>query len=125
MIVLGIETSWDDTSLALFDDERRKIIAELTAAQLVHERYGGVVPEIASRAHIEQIYPVISEAMEQAGTSEEDIDAVAVANQPGLTIACYPTMQLALWVEKAAQSGLVVALEACVLHCKARSLPCR
>ncbi|MHC4325706.1 MAG: tRNA (adenosine(37)-N6)-threonylcarbamoyltransferase complex transferase subunit TsaD, partial [Planctomycetota bacterium] len=53
----------------------------------LHEKYGGVVPEIASRAHIEKIYPVVKEAMEQAGAARDDIDAIAVANQPGLTIA--------------------------------------
>jgi N6-L-threonylcarbamoyladenine synthase len=53
----------------------------------LHEKYGGVVPEIASRAHVENIYPVIKEAMEQAGVGKDDIDAIAIANQPGLTVA--------------------------------------
>jgi N6-L-threonylcarbamoyladenine synthase len=53
----------------------------------LHEKYGGVVPEIASRAHIEKIYPVTAEAMEQANVGKDNIDAIAVANQPGLTIA--------------------------------------
>jgi N6-L-threonylcarbamoyladenine synthase len=85
--ILGIETSCDETAAAVVADGnvvRSSIVASQTK---LHEKYGGVVPEIASRAHIEKIYPVIAEAMEQAGTGKDDIDAIAVANQPGLTIA--------------------------------------
>ena len=60
----------------------------MVASQVaLHEKYGGVVPEIASRAHIEKLYPVISEAMSLADVTKDDIDAIAVANQPGLAIA--------------------------------------
>jgi N6-L-threonylcarbamoyladenine synthase len=85
--ILGIETSCDETAAAVVADG--KIIkSSIVASQAkLHEKYGGVVPEIASRAHIEKIYPVIKEAMEQANVTKDDIDAVAVANQPGLTIA--------------------------------------
>ncbi|MHC4694859.1 MAG: tRNA (adenosine(37)-N6)-threonylcarbamoyltransferase complex transferase subunit TsaD, partial [Planctomycetota bacterium] len=85
--VLGIETSCDETAAAVVADG--KIIkSSIVASQTrLHEKYGGVVPEIASRAHIEKIYPVISEAIQQAEVSEADIDAIAVANQPGLTVA--------------------------------------
>ncbi len=85
--ILGIETSCDETAAAVVTDG--KIIrSSMVASQTeLHEKYGGVVPEIASRAHIENIYPVIAEALEQAGTDREDIDAIAIANQPGLTIA--------------------------------------
>jgi N6-L-threonylcarbamoyladenine synthase len=85
--ILGIETSCDETAAAVVTDGK-VIKSSVVASQTkLHEKYGGVVPEIASRAHIEKIYPVIAEAMEQAGTGRDDIDAVAVANQPGLTIA--------------------------------------
>jgi len=85
--ILGIETSCDETAAAVVADGRI-IKSSVVASQTeLHEKYGGVVPEIASRAHIEKIYPVIAEAMEQAGVTKEDIAAVAVANQPGLTIA--------------------------------------
>ncbi len=85
--ILGIETSCDETAAAVVADGR-DIKSSVVASQVkLHEKYGGVVPEIASRAHIEQIYPVISEAMEQANVTGDDIDAVAIANQPGLTIA--------------------------------------
>ncbi|MBN2271173.1 MAG: tRNA (adenosine(37)-N6)-threonylcarbamoyltransferase complex transferase subunit TsaD [Sedimentisphaerales bacterium] len=87
IIILGIETSCDETAAAVVADGR-EVKSSVVASQVeLHEKYGGVVPEIASRAHIEQIYPVITEAIEQAGVGKDDIDAVAVANQPGLTIA--------------------------------------
>ncbi len=85
--ILGIETSCDETAAAVVADGR-DIKSSVVASQTkLHEKYGGVVPEIASRAHIEQIYPVISEAMAQANVTGDDIDAVAIANQPGLSIA--------------------------------------
>ncbi|MBN1393197.1 MAG: tRNA (adenosine(37)-N6)-threonylcarbamoyltransferase complex transferase subunit TsaD [Sedimentisphaerales bacterium] len=85
--ILGIETSCDETAAAVVADGE-VIKSSVVASQTkLHEKYGGVVPEIASRAHIEQIYPVIAEALEQAGISKDDIDAIAVANQPGLTVA--------------------------------------
>ena len=85
--ILGIETSCDETAAAVVADGK-VIKSSVVASQArLHEKYGGVVPEIASRAHIEKIYPVIKEAMEQANVAKDDIDAIAVANQPGLTIA--------------------------------------
>jgi N6-L-threonylcarbamoyladenine synthase len=85
--ILGIETSCDETAAAVVTDGK-VIKSSVVASQTkLHEKYGGVVPEIASRAHIEKIYPVISEAIQQAEVSEDDIDAIAVANQPGLTVA--------------------------------------
>ncbi len=85
--ILGIETSCDETAAAVVADGK-VIKSSIVASQTkLHEKYGGVVPEIASRAHIEKIYPVISEAIKQADVTKNDIDAIAVANQPGLTIA--------------------------------------
>ncbi|MHC4555918.1 MAG: tRNA (adenosine(37)-N6)-threonylcarbamoyltransferase complex transferase subunit TsaD [Planctomycetota bacterium] len=85
--ILGIETSCDETAAAVVADGK-VIKSSVVASQTkLHEKYGGVVPEIASRAHIEKIYPVIAEAMEQANVGKDDIDAIAVANQPGLTVA--------------------------------------
>jgi N6-L-threonylcarbamoyladenine synthase len=85
--ILGIETSCDETAAAVVADGRQVRSSVVASQTKLHEKYGGVVPEIASRAHIEQIYAVITEAMEQAGVCRDDIDGVAVANQPGLTIA--------------------------------------
>ena len=80
--ILGIETSCDETAAAVVADGRDVRSSVVASQTKLHEKYGGVVPEIASRAHIEKIYPVISEALEQAGVGREEIDAVAVANQP-------------------------------------------
>lgn len=85
--ILGIETSCDETAAAVVADGqviKSSVVASQTS---LHEKYGGVVPEIASRAHVERIYPVITEAIEQADIEKGAIDAIAVANQPGLTIA--------------------------------------
>jgi len=83
MLVLGIETSCDDTSVALYSRERG-VVENLTAQQLEHERYGGVVPEIASRQHIKALLPAFDTLLERSGVVRDDIDGVAVSNGPGL-----------------------------------------
>jgi len=85
--ILGIETSCDETAAAVVADGRAVKSSIVASQTKLHEKYGGVVPEIASRAHIEKIYPVIAEALGRAGIGLDEIDAIAVANQPGLTIA--------------------------------------
>ena len=85
--ILGIETSCDETAAAVVADGRTIKSSVVASQTKLHEKYGGVVPELASRAHIEKIYPVIKEALEQADITKDDIDAIAIANQPGLTIA--------------------------------------
>jgi len=85
--ILGIETSCDETAAAVVADGRIVKSSVIASQTKLHEKYGGVVPEIASRAHIEKIYPVITEAIQQANVTKDDIDAIAVANQPGLTVA--------------------------------------
>jgi len=85
--ILGIETSCDETAAAIVVDGRHVKSSVIASQTSLHEKYGGVVPEIASRAHIENIYPVLEQAIQQAHVTSADIDAVAVANQPGLTIA--------------------------------------
>lgn len=85
--ILGIETSCDETAAAVVANGKQ-VKSSVVASQIkLHEKYGGVVPEIASRAHVENILPIISEAIDTAGITPDQIDAVAVANQPGLTIA--------------------------------------
>jgi N6-L-threonylcarbamoyladenine synthase len=85
--ILGIETSCDETAAAVVTDGRRIRSSVVASQHRLHEKYGGVVPEIASRAHVEKILPIVEEAVSQAGITQDDIDAVAVANQPGLAIA--------------------------------------
>lgn len=84
MKVLGIETSCDETSCAVVEDGK-KIYSNVVATQIpFHERYQGVVPEIASRKHVEWILPVAREALIKASLSVNDIDAVAATGRPGL-----------------------------------------
>ena len=81
-IVLGIESSCDDTSAAILKGNR--ILSNVMAGQSIHEKYGGVVPELASRCHQESIIPVVQQAIEQAGITIVDIDAIAFTQGPGL-----------------------------------------
>lgn len=82
--VLGIETSCDETAAAVVEDGRR-ILSNVVASQIpLHRRFGGVVPEVASRRHVEAILPVITEAMEVAGVGFDAIDGIAVTRGPGL-----------------------------------------
>ncbi|HEX6172272.1 MAG TPA: tRNA (adenosine(37)-N6)-threonylcarbamoyltransferase complex transferase subunit TsaD [Chitinophagaceae bacterium] len=80
--ILAIESSCDETSAAVCRDG--KILSNIIAGQKVHEQYGGVVPELASRAHIQNIIPVVEAAMKEAGCSIGDIDAIAFTQSPGL-----------------------------------------
>lgn len=80
--ILGIESSCDDTSAAVICDGI--LIANVIASQKVHERYGGVVPELASRAHQQNIVPVVSEALREAGISSRELSAIAFTRGPGL-----------------------------------------
>jgi N6-L-threonylcarbamoyladenine synthase len=83
-LILGIETSCDETAAAVITDEGR-VLANVVASQAeLHARFGGVVPEIASRRHLELVTPVVSEALEQAGTSLGGLQRVAVTQGPGL-----------------------------------------
>ena len=84
MRVLGIETSCDETAVAVLEDGR-KLLSNLLASQVhLHEKFGGVVPEVAARAHVENINPLITMALTEAGMWVMDIDAVAVTVGPGL-----------------------------------------
>lgn len=80
--ILGIESSCDDTSAAVIRDG--VLLSNVIASQAVHESYGGVVPELASRAHQQNIVPVVSEAIKRSGLKKEDISAVAFTRGPGL-----------------------------------------
>lgn len=83
-LILGIESSCDDTAAAVVANGRT-ILSSAAASQIeIHQKYGGVVPEIASRCHAESIDPVVSEALEKAGVTLADIDAIAVTAAPGL-----------------------------------------
>ena len=81
-IILGIESSCDDTSAAVLRDG--VMLSNVIASQAVHEAFGGVVPELASRAHQQNIVPVVSEAIRRAGIKAGDLNAIAFTRGPGL-----------------------------------------
>src|SRR6186997_293750 len=82
--ILGIESTCDETGAAVVVDGR-DVRSNVVASQIeLHQKYRGVVPEIASRAHIENILPVVRESLATAGCDLADLDAIAVANRPGL-----------------------------------------
>lgn len=84
MLVLGIESSCDETGLALYDTERGLLAHALHSQIAMHREYGGVVPELASRDHIRRALPLLEEVMERSGTARGDIDAIAYTQGPGL-----------------------------------------
>jgi N6-L-threonylcarbamoyladenine synthase len=120
MYFLAIETSCDETAAAVFTDEPR-VLANVIASQTdLHARFGGVVPEVAARAHLQRLLPVIEEALRDAGVSLEQIGAVAVHNTPGLVGA--------LLVGVSAAKMLAVALDVPLLavnHVHAHVYACR
>jgi N6-L-threonylcarbamoyladenine synthase len=120
MKILTLETTCDETAAAVITD-RLEVLSSVVASQAeLHERFGGVVPEIASRAHVERILPVIDEAIHKAGITLADLDAVAVANMPGLAGS--------LLVGLSAAKALCVALDVplvAVNHLHAHVYACR
>jgi N6-L-threonylcarbamoyladenine synthase len=84
MRILGIETSCDETAAAIVDDGRR-LVSNVVHSQIdIHKAYGGVVPEVAARSHLEVMLPVVEESFSRAGCTWDDIDAIAVTYAPGL-----------------------------------------
>lgn len=84
MLILGIESSCDETAAAVMEDNKHLLANVIDTQIAVHAEYGGVVPEIASRKHLENIYPVITKALQDAQVSLDDIDLLAVTAGPGL-----------------------------------------
>lgn len=82
IVILGIESSCDDTSAAVI--RNGVLLSNVTASQAVHEAYGGVVPELASRAHQQNVVPVVDQALKRAGVTKEELSAVAFTRGPGL-----------------------------------------
>src|SRR5918995_455435 len=84
MLVLGIETSCDDTAAAVLQDERTILANVVSSQDEVHGPYGGVVPELASRQHVQNILPIVDSALQKAGVALQDLDGMAVTYGPGL-----------------------------------------
>ena len=120
MIVLTLETTCDETAAALVTDELEVLAAVVASQDKLHERFRGVVPEIAARAHVERILPVIHETLQRANMTLDDVSAVAVATTPGLAGS--------LLVGVSAAKALSVALEiplVAVNHLHAHIYACR
>jgi len=84
VLILGIDTSCDDTSASVVEDGRKIRSNSISNQTEIHKKYGGIVPELASRRHIEMILPVVHEALQTAGIQLEELDGIAVCNGPGL-----------------------------------------
>jgi N6-L-threonylcarbamoyladenine synthase len=84
MLTLGIETSCDDTAAAVLKDSDTLLASVLSSQDQIHTRFGGVVPELASRQHLEAIVPIVHETLDRAGVTLKDIDLIAVTQGPGL-----------------------------------------
>jgi len=130
MNFLGLETSCDETAAAVFTDElvdRSSVVASQTD---LHARFGGVVPEIASRAHLRNLLPVIDEALTRAGVSLKDIGCIAVHNTPGLVgalligVSAAKTLALGLGVPLIAVNHIQSHLFACRLAAGRDIFPC-
>lgn len=120
VVILTIETTCDETAAAVVTDSLEVLSSVVSSQDKLHERYGGVVPELASRAHVERILPVIHEAVQRAGVSLQDIDAIAVAYTPGLAGS--------LLVGVTAAKALCVALDRPLIginHLQAHVYACR
>jgi N6-L-threonylcarbamoyladenine synthase len=109
MIVLGIETSCDETAAAVVDGGRKVLGSVVASQDEVHAPYGGVVPELASRRHLEVIVPVIRRALAEAGMTLRDLDGIAVTQGPGLVGSLLVGVQVAkalAWVHGAPLCGV-------------------
>ena len=103
--ILGIESSCDDTSAAVLRDEY--LLANVMASQDVHRQYGGVIPELASRAHQQNIVPVVSEALRRAGVTMDEVDAIAFTRGPGLLGSLLVGTSFAKGLAVAAQKPII------------------
>jgi N6-L-threonylcarbamoyladenine synthase len=130
MYFLALETSCDETAAAVFDDTPA-VLANVVASQIdLHARFGGVVPEVAARAHVQRLLPVIDEALHQAGVSLSDLGAIAVMNTPGLVgallvgVSAAKMLALALGVPLLAVNHIEAHVYACRLTTTEPLFPC-
>ena len=128
-LMLALESSCDETAAAVIDRDRSVLSSVVATQHELHERFGGVVPEIASRAHVERILPVIDEALRQASATLDQIKAIAVATHPGLVgsllvgLTAAKTLALALDVPLLAVNHIEAHLYACQLAAKRELFP--
>jgi len=131
MPLLAIETTCDETAAAVLTRDRQVLSSVVASQEKLHARWRGVVPEVASRAHVERIIPVIDEALSRAGTGRADVEAVAVAVRPGLVgsllvgLAAGKGIAAALGVPIVGYDHLAAHLYACrIAHGAALTYPC-
>src|SRR5437660_4304626 len=130
MNFLAIETSCDETAVAVFTDEPR-VLANVVASQTdLHARFGGVVPEVAARAHLQRLLPVLDEALKQAGIRLDQVGCVAVHNTPGLVgallvgVSCAKMLALTLNVPLIGVNHIEAHIYACRLAAGRDIFPC-
>jgi N6-L-threonylcarbamoyladenine synthase len=130
MRILTIETTCDETAAAVVSDDLEVLGAVVASQDQLHERFQGVVPEIAARAHVERILPVIDETLRRAGVGLSDLDAIAVANTPGLAgsllvgLVAAKTLCLALDKPLVAVNHLHAHIYACRIASGRDIFPC-
>ena len=130
MNILVLETTCDETAAAIVTDQLEVLGSVVASQDELHERFGGVVPEIASRAHLERILPVIQETLDRANLALGDLDAVAVANTPGLAgsllvgLATAKALCVALDLPLIAVNHLQAHIYACRLSSREEVFPC-
>ena len=130
MLFLAIESSCDETSAAVFDLERRVLSNVVASQNELHARFGGVVPEIASRAHLRNILPVIDESLRQAGVTLADIGCIAVNNTPGLVgallvgVTAAKSLSLALGIPLISVNHVAAHIYACRMAAGRDIFPC-
>jgi len=107
MLILGIETSCDDTALAVVEDGKRVRASMVSSQSKLHEKYGGIVPEVACRAHYEVFLPMLADLLKQAKLTLNQIDGIAVTNRPGLVGSLYVGLSAAKALAWAAMKPLV------------------
>src|SRR5687767_9754700 len=130
MLVLTLETTCDETAAAVVT-ERLEVLSSVVASQdELHQRFRGVVPEIAARAHVERILPVIDEALKRANVTLQQLDAIAVANTPGLAgsllvgLVAAKTLCVALGKPLVAVNHLHAHIYACRIASGQNVFPC-
>src|SRR5437870_7666528 len=130
MYFLGIETSCDETAAAVFNEEPA-ILSNVVASQTdLHARFGGVVPEVAARAHLQRLLPVIDEALRKADVSLDQVGCIAVHNTPGLVgallvgVSCAKMLALTLNVPLISVNHIEAHIYACRLAAGRDIFPC-
>lgn len=130
ILMLAIESTCDETAAAVIDRERRILSNVVSTQEALHARFGGVVPEIASRAHVERILPVIDEALQRAQVKLSDLSAIAVATEPGLVgsllvgLTAAKSLAWSLGIPLVAVNHLEAHIYACQLESDRPTFPC-